>query len=122
IRYKDLDGLDELCALQRRILQTAAGYLAPGGRLVYSTCTINRNENEGNIQDFLAKNPDFRLQPAHPPLPGADCGEWGTLFLPHKTGTDGFFVAVLTRADRSFSYILHSFFTHLLPNILFFIV
>lgn len=103
IRYKDLDGLDELCALQRRILQTAAGYLAPGGRLVYSTCTINRNENEGNIQDFLAKNPDFRLQPAHPPLPGADCGEWGTLFLPHKTGTDGFFVAALTRSDRSFS-------------------
>ena len=103
IRYKDLEGLDKLCALQKKILQTASTYLAPGGRLVYSTCTINRMENEQVVQAFLQESAEFSLQPVQPPLPGARCGAFGTLFLPHQTGTDGFFVAVLVRRDREIS-------------------
>ena len=97
IRYKDLAGLDDLTALQAAILQNGASYLAPGGRLVYSTCTINRGENEAVVRAFLAKEPNFVLEKPEMGLPGAQDTGFGTLFLPHRTGTDGFFVAVLAK-------------------------
>ncbi|MGN0983697.1 MAG: 16S rRNA (cytosine(967)-C(5))-methyltransferase RsmB [Gemmiger sp.] len=97
IRYKALDGMEALVHTQQKILQNAAQSLAENGRLVYSTCTVNRQENEEQIRSFLATHPDFRVMA--PPLgfPGAEATGEGTLFLPHKTGTDGFFVAVLER-------------------------
>ena len=97
IRYKDLAGLDDLTALQAAILQNGALYLAPGGRLVYSTCTINRGENEAVVRAFLEKEPNFVLEKPEMSLPGAQDTGFGTLFLPHRTGTDGFFVAVLAK-------------------------
>jgi 16S rRNA (cytosine967-C5)-methyltransferase len=53
--------LRELCALQAQILQAAAPLLKPGGRLVYSTCSIEKEENCAQIQAFLAQHPDFIL-------------------------------------------------------------
>lgn len=97
IRYKTLDGAQALRGTQQSILQNAAKALAENGRLVYSTCTVDRRENEDQIRAFLADAPDFAVEPPPFELPGTRPGPFGTLFLPHLTGTDGFFVAVLRR-------------------------
>ena len=99
IRYKDLDGIENLYADQQKILQNGADSLAENGRLVYSTCTVNYKENQAQIRKFLQKNPDFRVIVPEQSFPGAQTDAWGTLFLPHKTGTDGFFVAVLEKVS-----------------------
>lgn len=53
--------------MQKDILAHAAAMLAPGGRLVYSTCTFSPEENESQIAAFLAEHPDFYIEPVHPP-------------------------------------------------------
>ncbi|EFB75653.1 16S rRNA (cytosine(967)-C(5))-methyltransferase RsmB [Subdoligranulum variabile] len=97
IRYKDLDGMENLCAIQQKILQNGADSLAENGRLVYSTCTINVQENQKQVENFLCDHPEFRVVAPELTLPGMEQGPFGTLFLPHKTGTDGFFVAILEK-------------------------
>lgn len=97
IRYKDLAGLEELCTLQKKILQNGSKYLAEKGRLVYSTCTVNQNENEKVVAEFLEENPDFTVVAPETLPPQAKNTGFGTLFLPGTTGFDGFFVAVLER-------------------------
>ena len=59
IRYKDLKAMEELPALQQRILETAARYVRPGGSLLYSTCTILKRENGAVVQAFLSEHPEF---------------------------------------------------------------
>ena len=92
-------GLENLVALQARILASAARLVKPGGRLVYATCSILCEENEVQVAAFLAANPGFCLVPvseAAPHLAGAT--ESGHLSLtPARHGTDGFFAAVLQR-------------------------
>ncbi len=83
LRYKDPAGSRELPQIQREILRTAAAYVCPGGKLVYSTCTLLPEENERNVAAFLETNPSFSLT------------EMRT-FLPEE-GTDGFFYAVLQK-------------------------
>ena len=90
-------------ALQRRILDAAAGRVRPGGRLVYATCTLLRAENEDVAGDFLASHPGFAAEDAAALLashgvavpPSASAPH--LLLLPHRTGTDGFFAAVFAR-------------------------
>ena len=98
IRYKDLDGIENLLAAQQKILQNGADSLAENGRLVYSTCTVNDKENQAQVEKFLSANPDFHVVLPKTALPGADITPLGTLFLPHRTGTDGFFAAILERS------------------------
>ena len=97
IRYKDLGGIENLLDIQQKILQNGADSLAENGRLVYSTCTVHTKENQAQVETFLRKNPAFRVVPPEISLPGMQVGPLGTLFLPHKTGTDGFFVAILEK-------------------------
>ena len=97
IRYKDLDGIENLLAAQQKILQNGADSLAENGRLVYSTCTVNDKENQAQVEKFLSANPDFHVVLPKMAVPGADITPLGTLFLPHRTGTDGFFAAILER-------------------------
>lgn len=85
IRYKDLAFVDNLTELQYNILINASKILKHNGVLVYSTCTLNRAENESVCDRFLKNNPDFER-----------LGDYRTL-LPHKDGTDGFFFARLRR-------------------------
>jgi 16S rRNA (cytosine967-C5)-methyltransferase len=91
-----------LAAIQREILDAAAAALRPGGRLVYSTCTVSAAENERQIEDFLGRHDDF--SPLD--LPGPYSQEPATAppsrgrflrTLPHRHGTDGFFIAALER-------------------------
>jgi 16S rRNA (cytosine967-C5)-methyltransferase len=73
----------------------------PGGYLVYSTCTVERNENEGVVEWFLATFPEFELVPASELLPSSvvtDAGYMQT--LPHRHGVDGMFGARLRRKSE----------------------
>ena len=90
-----------LVQLQRQLLDSAYACLAPNGRLVYSTCTIHRRENQDNIAWVLEKYNDLilldtRRQLPHPFKQLAAAAEPLQL-LPHKHGTDGFFIAVLRK-------------------------
>ncbi len=69
------DALTELAALQRQILSTVQAYVKPGGKLVYSTCTIDREENEDNTRWFLKTFPEFTLEKEEQRLPGIQEGD-----------------------------------------------
>ena len=97
IRQKTLEGLDELARLQRAILETAARYVKPGGRLVYSTCTLNPDENAGVVRPFLTAHPEFRTRSVEGVLHGTTKDDDFLTLYPFRTGTDGFFIASLER-------------------------
>ena len=92
--------VDELVVKQAAILAAAAKLLRPGGRLVYATCSILAEENEGIVNAFLATHADFHRMPAQEVLAAQgiaiDCGEDMRL-SPQKHGTDAFYAAVLER-------------------------
>ncbi len=97
IRYKNPADMAGLPALQLAILENQARYVKPGGKLIYSTCTLLREENEGVVEAFLAQNPGFTTEAL--PLPAVfPKNESGMLAL--VTGeydTDGFFICRLRR-------------------------
>ena len=98
IRYKDLSDLSGLHNLQAKILDTASRYVKAGGRLVYSTCTIDPRENTQIVRSFLQAHPDFRLrQPAFVPDGAVLDGGMMTLLPSRCPGFDGFFIATLER-------------------------
>jgi 16S rRNA (cytosine967-C5)-methyltransferase len=94
------DAIEELAAKQRRILAAAARLVKPGGRLVYATCSLLREENDAVADAFLAAHPEFQalscaeiLTAQRIPLDtGARLRLW-----PHRHGTDGFFGAAFVR-------------------------
>lgn len=93
--------VDELCTRQAAILASASRLLKPGGRLVYATCSVLREENQGIVEPFLAQHPEFSLLPAGEVLAQQKIAlEMGTYLElePGRHGTDGFFAAVLQRA------------------------
>ena len=85
IKYKEYT--NEMMLLpkkQQDILSASSSYVKPGGTLVYSTCTINPEENEKVVEEFLKRNRDFQRVER-------------TLLLPNINGTDGFFICVMKR-------------------------
>ncbi|MEY4082993.1 MAG: hypothetical protein RL483_362 [Pseudomonadota bacterium] len=101
--------LAQLVETQRRILAAAAQLCAPGGRLVYATCSVDRRENEDQVTWFLQNHPDFERQSARLALAAAGVelpGDWQAFtendelrLLPHRSNTDGFFGVLLTKKD-----------------------
>ena len=95
IRYKDPSASSELPTIQYDILCNASKYLKEGGVLVYSTCTLFPEENEKNIEKFIATHENFELCDFEI---GNIKSVNGMLTLnPYDHGTDGFFIAKLTR-------------------------
>jgi len=94
--------VQELCALQARILDSAARCVAPGGRLVYATCSLLAEENEDQAAAFLARHPDFARLDAREILAGRveglDLPGPDLQLRPDLHGTDGFYAAVFERA------------------------
>lgn len=91
--------LAELAALQDQLLDAAARNVAPGGLLVYSTCSIEPTENDERVRNFLARQPHFRLEPVGERVPEAMRDGDVYRALPHVHGTDGAFAARLRRLD-----------------------
>lgn len=97
IRYKDNLITADLPELQYKILCQSAQYLANGGRLVYSTCTLNPAENNKNARRFLEEHPDFYgVKLSLPPQinRAIDENDYEITLMPHTSGTDGFYIAV----------------------------
>lgn len=88
IRYKMTEEKQKsLVVLQRQILSTVWRYVKKGGSLIYSTCTIHQDENEGNVEWFLSEHPQFRCTSQQQIFPGT-------------VGRDGFFIARLIRDEE----------------------
>jgi 16S rRNA (cytosine967-C5)-methyltransferase len=89
-----------LTALQGKILEKVLSYLKPGGVLVYSTCTLIEEENEGIVRSLLQRHSDVVLENASTYLPETARSLVSSNFLlalPHQHGTDGFFAARMTK-------------------------
>ncbi len=98
IKYKPQESLKGLPAIQSRILETAAGYLKPGGTLVYSTCTLSRAENDHVVDQFLHTHLDFVGVSFLEEL-GGPFGDYKASLVPADFGSDGFFIAKLKRLE-----------------------
>ncbi len=100
-RFEEAD-IAELNIKQSNILARAAKLTKTGGRLIYATCSLLKDENEAIAEAFLAANPDFKLIPANTVLSHQqiklDTGDYLKL-LPHLHGTDGFFAAVFEKVN-----------------------
>lgn len=86
--------------IQKEMLDHAARFVKPGGTLVYSACTLFREENEAVAEHFAASHPDWRIEPFGPDLPDACRGMAAGSFFrtwPHRHQVDGFFAARLKR-------------------------
>ena len=84
IKYKPENDFADLTALQYKILQNAARYLKKGGRILYSTCTLRRAENEKLVNSFIMEYNGFRKMYEH-------------TYLPHIDKTDGFYCALIVK-------------------------
>jgi 16S rRNA (cytosine967-C5)-methyltransferase len=97
---KSPSDIDKLPLLQARLLAASWRMLAPGGRLVYATCTVTRSENRDVIAAFLAGTPDARIIPPEswPGWPGfGEADGFGRQILPGEAGADGFYYAALLK-------------------------
>jgi 16S rRNA (cytosine967-C5)-methyltransferase len=95
---KEPGQIAELVKLQAEILESSARCVKDNGVMVYCTCTITREENLGQVEDFLSKHPEFTMEDLTALLPG-NLDTEGTMsrgylqILPHRHGMDGFFIA-----------------------------
>jgi 16S rRNA (cytosine967-C5)-methyltransferase len=98
-RMKQSD-LAVMAALQREILRAAPSVVASGGLLVYSTCSLEIEENDAQVERFLAEHHDWRLEPPSDGAVPSSVLDAGRLrVLPQKHGTDGAFAARLRRVS-----------------------
>jgi NOL1/NOP2/sun family putative RNA methylase len=85
---------------QYRLICNAFQMLKPGGRLVYSTCTLNGVEDDEVVEKLLEKYPQAKIESiAHPGTPEQIGNLKGVRFWPHKTGTKGFFCIAITKTE-----------------------
>jgi 16S rRNA (cytosine967-C5)-methyltransferase len=93
--------VERMVEVQKRILDSSALLVKPGGRLVYSTCTLLRQENEEVAETFLEAHPEFHLLSAPKILLAQkieiESASDYLILIPHRTNTDGFFAAVFRR-------------------------
>lgn len=89
---KEIAAVSALGQMQRELLDRAARLVKPGGRLVYSTCTLTQAENEENVRWFTGKYQNFAIKRPSNFLANLASSEGWVKLLPHVTNTDGFFM------------------------------
>ena len=94
IKYKNPEDYERLPGIQLEILENASKYVKPAGRLVYSTCTLSKAENEDVVNRFLERNENYELVKLPAPLESES--KYITI-TPDKFGSDGFFIAAFVR-------------------------
>ncbi len=87
IKYKDISDFTSLEKVQQKILSNAAKYIKNGGRILYSTCTLRKAENERQLEIFLDTHSEFMLK-------------YERTFMPQIDGTDGFYCALIVKAGE----------------------
>ena len=98
IKYKEKEEFRELPPIQKKILENAAKYVKVGGTLIYSTCTIQDNENINVVNEFLQKYKNFELAPIKEVNVDLDNQEKGYMKIyPNVHDMDGFFISKLIR-------------------------
>lgn len=100
--HKNPEQITELMSLQTDMLDAVAGVVKPGGVLVYSVCTMTRQETRLVVERFLRIREDFYIDAIAPYLPErlrADVKDDMLQLLPHKHGVDGLFIARLRRGE-----------------------
>lgn len=97
IRFKNQSEINCLPEIQYRILCNATKYLKSGGRLVYSTCTLNPKENSEICDKFLAEHPDLSAVDVLPKLQRYSENDKYLTLMPHIHNTDGFFIAAFRK-------------------------
>jgi 16S rRNA (cytosine967-C5)-methyltransferase len=94
IKWKrEIDDIIKLNRIQKDLIENAADMVKPGGVLVYSTCTIEPEENEKIVLKFLENHPEFELDPAENYLPEKICTNGMMQTFPHRHSCDGAFAA-----------------------------
>jgi 16S rRNA (cytosine967-C5)-methyltransferase len=103
IRWKrEPEDIIRLSKYQKNLLCNAAKYLKPGGVIVYSTCTIEPEENMDIIRDFLANNPDFKIDDASKYISKELVNAEGCIeTYPHRQNIDGSFAARLVKQSQT---------------------
>ena len=94
--FRKEESLQELHKIQLSILNSCAEYVREGGKLYYSTCSVFREENDGTVDEFLKKHPEFSAEKIVCAL-GHMQKEYGLQFLPHLSMGAGFYVSKLVR-------------------------
>lgn len=105
LHLKTPKDIEQLCAIQGRLLDNAAGILQPGGTLIYCTCSLQKAEGEGQITSFLYRHPEFRRAPVKAGeignIEGAITLDGDVRLLPYHLaphgGMDGFFISRLKK-------------------------
>lgn len=101
VKYRHTpESVAELCDTQRKLLDACCQYVRVGGTLVYSTCSMLKDENERQIARFLKDHPEFEIDALPDTVPSAlraHYGENGLQLLPCRDGVEGFFVARMKR-------------------------
>ncbi len=98
LKQEDLKALQ---VTQKGLLAACSRYVKPGGTLVYATCSVLKDENQRQVEGFLASHPEFTLQPLPDSIPAslrAHEDPLGLQLLPHRDGMEGFYVARMRRA------------------------
>lgn len=95
---KDRESIKGLVKIQRDIMLNAANYVKKGGKLIYSTCTLSKEENEENIRWFLKKCPDFKVEPLYfGNLDNLIYHKEGAVTILPNENMDGFFIAKMIK-------------------------
>jgi len=101
---KNSEDKAEIVSLQHKILSTASKYVKDGGVLVYSTCTLEPEENEKAVERFIEENKDFYLEDITEFLPDAlrkeSAGKGYIQLYPNIDGIDGFFIARMRKRSK----------------------
>ena len=92
------ESLERLQGLQAELLERVSTAVASGGLLIYSTCSLEPEENEWQVERFLARHPEFRREPSDTFPPALMSEEGDLTIVPHRHEMDGAFAARLRRA------------------------